>query len=142
MIDSAGSIDSPSAEGKIKVYFDGLCRLCSAEISTYRKMGGSDLIRFIDITAGDFDPFKEGLDPRAIHNQFHARDEVGHLHVGVPAFILIWSKLNRLKWLARWARFSVVKVVLDFAYFLFTKVRPYLPRKNCEASPYCEIKKK
>ena len=125
------------------VYFDGLCPLCSREIDHYRKQRGAERLRFIDITASDFNAQAEGVDPVAVHKEMHVKTSDGRLVTGVDAFIEIWKVLPRYGFAARLAQRSLIKPVLDFGYMIFATVRPYLPRKSqgCEASPYCEIKK-
>ena len=124
----------------IKVYFDGLCVVCSKEIEQYKKMKGAEKINFIDIADPSFDCALEGLDPFAINKELHSKDAEGKIHVGVDTFILIWSNIDKLNWLAKLAQTSIVNFILQKNYILFTKIRPYLPRKSCETSPYCEIK--
>lgn len=126
---------------KIQVFYDGLCRVCSAEIETYRRMRGADGIDFVDITSPQFSAEKEGLDPFLVHKELHARTSDGQIVKGVETFILIWKTLPSLNWLARLAAKSPVRSFLNVNYRLFVKVRPYLPRKSCEQSPYCEIKR-
>ena len=125
----------------VTLYFDGLCVVCSAEINHYKKMKGSENIHFVDIADPSFNAKKENLDPQKINIELHAKDAHGKLHVGVDAFILIWSRLDKLNWLSRLAKNSVINKFLQLNYSLFVKIRPYLPRKSCETSPYCEIKK-
>lgn len=127
-------------QGQYKIFYDGLCRVCSAEIETYRKMKGSEAIQFVDITSPDFDSQKENLDPKLIHQELHAKDPSGATFVGVEAFILIWSQLPHLKWLSRLAKQKWLNAFLRLNYSVFVKVRPYLPRKSCETSPYCSTK--
>lgn len=124
----------------LKVFYDGLCVLCSSEINHYKKMKGAENIKFVDIAGLDFDAKKEGLDPFLVHKELHAKDEHGRVFVGVDTFILIWSKLDKLKWLSRLAQKSLVKKTLELNYKVFVKIRPYLPRKACEDSPYCETR--
>ena len=124
----------------LKVFYDGLCVLCSSEINHYRKMKGAENIKFVDITGLDFDAKNEGLDPFLVHKELHAKDENGRVFVGVETFILIWSKLDKLKWVSRLAQKSLVKKTLQLNYKAFVKIRPYLPRKSCEDSPYCETR--
>lgn len=127
------------SQENIKVYYDGLCVICSSEISQYKKMKGSENINFIDITTSAFDAAKENLDPFLIHKELHSKDEYGQVYVGVDTFILIWSKLEKLKWLAALAKKAPLKKILQINYKLFVKARPYLPRRACEDSPYCEV---
>ena len=130
-----------AAQSKISLYYDGLCHLCSREINHYRKMAGSEKIRFVDITALDFRAESENLDPTEIHKVIHVRDRQGQIHKGVDAFICIWSELTALKKFVSMTRFGLVYWALNAAYSIFAHLRPMLPRKSCEASPYCEIKK-
>lgn len=132
--------NSEITESKIKVFYDGLCVVCSAEINHYKKMKGHEKIAFIDITGPEFNAVQENLDPVKIHKHLHAKDADGKVYIGVDTFILIWSHLPKLNWLARLAEKSFAKKVLEFNYALFVRIRPYLPRRSCEQSPYCEIK--
>ncbi|MBX9769137.1 MAG: DUF393 domain-containing protein [Bdellovibrionales bacterium] len=124
------------------IYFDGLCYLCSMEISHYRKMKGSANIRFVDITQSTFDPKTEGVDPVEVHKNMHVRDKEGTLRLGVDAFIAIWEELPALKFLVPIANTGPVNRVLRYGYSFFAKIRPLLPRKSCETSPFCDIQRK
>ena len=119
------------------IYYDGLCRVCSFEIDHYKTMRGADLIKFVDITSANFNPANENLDPFKIHEEIHAKDSAGRVYIGVEAFILIWSKLPAMRWLSRLAKRPSVNSLLRLGYRGFVKVRPFLPRKSCEDSPYC-----
>lgn len=125
----------------LTVYYDGACQVCSREISLYQKAQGAEAIKFVDICATGFDPVREGLDPVEVHRSFHSRAADGTLYQAVPAFIAIWETLPGFHWMARAAKVPGVRPLLDFGYVLFTKVRPYLPRKKfaCDGSPYCEL---
>ncbi len=125
---------------QVKVFYDGLCKVCSAEINHYKKMNGSHRIQFIDITTSDFDASKENLDPQKIHVELHAKDREGNVLTGVDTFILIWDQIDKLNWLGRLAKGNFFKSLLKIQYSLFVQIRPYLPRKACADSPYCEIK--
>ena len=121
----------------LKVYYDGLCHLCSREINHYKRMRGSENILFIDITTPDFKAEVEGLDPVLIHKSIHVRSRSGEILTGVNAFIGIWSELPALNFLVPLARLAPVHAVLKILYATFAAIRPLLPRKSCELSPYC-----
>ncbi len=129
---------------KIKVYFDGLCKVCSREIGLYKRQEGAKGIEFIDICSSSFDASKEDLDPIQIHKIMHVRRADGSLATRVDAFIEIWSVLPKFQWLAKLARRRPLKAGLEFGYSGFKLIRPLLPRysdpKDCEDSPYCEVK--
>lgn len=125
----------------LTIYFDGLCRLCSAEINHYRKQSGAEKFRFVDITHSQFSAVHEGVDPFAVHKIMHVKNQAGELKTKVDAFIEIWMNLPRYKKWAAVAKFLPLRFLMDAGYELFAAVRPYLPRKkrDCEASPYCDI---
>lgn len=125
---------------KLTVFYDGLCHLCSREIKHYRGMRGAENIVFVDITGPGFSAKDEGLDPVEVHKSFHVRDRDGRIVSGVDAFICIWDELEVLRFLAPVARWFPVHTLLKVLYGAFALVRPLLPRKSCEGSPYCETK--
>ena len=105
----------------ITVYYDGLCKVCSKEISHYRKQRGADSIAFVDICSKDFDPRAEGLDPVRIHQVMHVRRQDGSLALKVDAFIEIWSVLPNLEWQAKaqgWAP-CIHGFILGFAFSFY-----------------------
>lgn len=129
----------------LTVYYDELCVLCAKEIHHYQKQVGSEKIRFVDITASEFDPKKEGVDPFEVHKIMHAKSADGTLLTKVNAFIAIWEILPKYQWLYRLSKNVAVKKMMDAGYVVFAAVRPYLPKKekhSCEASPFCEIHEK
>ena len=131
-------------EAKLKVYYDGLCKVCHAEMDHYKKQSGSEKIEFMDIFSTLFEAEKEGLNPADIHKVMHVRRLDGSLATKVDAFIEIWKVLPKYKRLAAIAKNPMIRSVLDLSYNLFTKIRPWLPRTeasaDCSSSPYCEVK--
>jgi predicted DCC family thiol-disulfide oxidoreductase YuxK len=131
-------------QAEIKVYFDGLCKVCSKEIDHYKKQPGAQQIEFIDICSAQFDAGKEGLDPFQVHKVMHVKRKDGTLATRVDAFIEIWKVIPKYNWLARLANKKSVKMALEAGYSGFAAFRPFLPRKaspvDCQDSPYCEVK--
>lgn len=126
---------------RLTVYYDGACRVCAGEIALYQRARGANTIKFVDICHADFDALRERLDPVEVHRSFHARAADGQLYKGVAAFIAIWDTLPGFKWLGWWARLPGMRSLLEMSYVIFTKIRPFLPRKKfaCDGSPYCEL---
>ena len=124
----------------VRVYYDGLCHLCSREIEHYRRQSGSENLHFIDITSENFDAAREGLDPFLVHKEMHVKRQDGSVKTGVDAFIEIWDHLPRYRWAVKAARSNFLKPLLHFGYALFARIRPWLPKrkKSCSSSPYCE----
>lgn len=137
-------MNNMKTEAKLKVYFDGLCKVCSTEIEHYQKQKGSENIEFINICNNQFDAHAEGLNPIEVHKIMHVRRTDGSLATKVDAFIEIWKALPKYKNLATLAGKPIFRRGLDIGYNLFVKIRPWLPRKKatdeCSDSPYCEVK--
>ena len=53
----------------------------------------------------------------------HSRDEVGQLHIGVDAFLLIWRQLPRWRVLAAIVALPMVRQLVGRAYALFAAWR-------------------
>lgn len=127
---------------QLKVFYDGLCELCSREIGHYQRQKGADKIEFIDIFSPDFVADNYGLDPQEIHKNLHAITPNGDVLIGVETFVAIWGILPRYQFAAKLASRPLILKTGKKLYSLFTVVRPYLPRKKqnmCKSSPYCDL---
>lgn len=127
---------------QLKVFYDGLCELCSREIAHYQRQKGSEYIEFIDIFSASFQADDYGLDPKAVHKNLHAITPEGKVLVGVDTFVAIWKILPRYQFAAKIASRTFISKVGKNFYALFTLIRPYLPRKKhdqCSSSPYCDL---
>jgi predicted DCC family thiol-disulfide oxidoreductase YuxK len=119
---------------KTTIYFDGACHLCSREIEHYRKIDTAGRLDFVDIAAPSFNALEHQLDPIRVNEEMHVRDADGNLHIGVAAFIEIWRVLPAYQKWVPVATNSKVLPFLKLGYFVFAKIRPYLPkRKTCES---------
>ena len=130
------------SQTELKVYYDGLCKVCSKEIDHYKKQDGADRIEFIDICSDQFDAVKSELDPIQVHKIMHVRRKDGAVLTRVDAFIEIWKVLPKYKSFAKIANKPLIKFGLEASYSCFAVIRPYLPRStssaDCGQSPYCE----
>jgi predicted DCC family thiol-disulfide oxidoreductase YuxK len=64
------------------------------------------------------------------HKVMHVKRSDGSLAVRVDAFVVIWETLPVYMWLARTARFPLIRPVLEVGYDAFLAIRPYLPRRR------------
>ena len=124
---------------RLKVFYDGGCVLCNAEINIYKNHKKSDLIEFIDINKSSFEAKQYGLDKKDVHRNFHVITKDGKIVTKVKAFREIWSTLGIFKPLQIISGNSLGLGVMGIGYNAFTKVRPYLPRrKDCDDGS-CDI---
>ena len=108
----------------IRVFFNNSCSVCRLEINHYKKISDNNL-EWIDITNND-DALKiTSKTQEELLRRLHVVDN-GEVIVGAKAFIIIWSKIPKYKFLSK--LFSIKPFFLIFhyiyefvAYFLFLK---------------------
>ena len=82
----------------LTVIYNGACPICRREIDHYRRQAGNDL-NWLDATAGSLPV--PGLEPDEVFRRLHVMDGDGRTRAGVDAFIALWGRLPRYRWLAR-----------------------------------------
>ena len=107
----------------ITVFYDGKCGLCSKEINHYRKIAPKDLFDWQDVTKSTERLKEEGITLPEALKLLHAQDNQGKVHVGVDAFILIWTQLKRWRILAALLSLPLIKQSTDFTYRAFARWR-------------------
>ncbi len=108
---------------KLKTFFDGGCPLCSREIAHYRKIDRAGCIQWVDITQ-EADVLKSvGLDLPSAMRRLHVQEADGRVLSGVEAFIAIWRRLPRWRWLARLVSGLRLTRPLEWAYVRFAERR-------------------
>ena len=109
---------------KIKVFFNNSFSICRLEINHYKKISDRNL-EWIDITNNN-DALKiTSKTQEELLRRLHVIDD-GEVIGGAKAFIVIWSKIPKYKFLSK--LFSIKPFFLIFhymyefvAYFLFLK---------------------
>ena len=83
----------------IKVFFNDSCSVCRLEINHYKKISDSNL-EWIDITNND-DALKiTSKTQEELLRRLHVIDN-GKVIGGAKAFIIIWSKIPKYKFLSK-----------------------------------------
>jgi len=113
------------------VFFDGSCPLCSREIRHYRRLPGAEAIRWVDVSRDTTSLAAAGLDRDTAMRRLHAREGDGQWRVGVDAFLAIWRRLPRYRWLARFVGLRPVRWVASWGYDRFADWRF---RRRCNES--------
>ena len=109
---------------KIKVFFNNSCSVCRLEINHYKKISDSNL-EWIDITNNN-DALKiTSKTQEELLRRLHVIDN-GKVIGGAKAFIIIWSKIPKYKFLSKLFSiklfFLIFHYIYEFvAYFLFLK---------------------
>lgn len=106
-----------------RVFYDGSCGLCAREIAHYRKIAPPGVFDWVDITTAPR-PFTDlGFELADGLRALHVQDDDGTLRIGVDAFIAIWRRLDRWRWLARLVALPPLRRLAGWAYRRFADWR-------------------
>lgn len=117
----------------LTIYFDGACRVCSAEMEHYRRKEHGGRLRFVDISSPEFRPGEPGPSLADFMARMHVQDAGGRFFTGVEAFQVIWRACPE-PWLhqaARLLNLPGIKQIARIGYALFARYRYLLPKKPC-----------
>jgi predicted DCC family thiol-disulfide oxidoreductase YuxK len=97
----------------MKVYYNKSCNICRAEINHYKKQDIKD-IEWVDIT-NNIAAEKETLkDDKTLLRRLHVEED-GQVFDGAKAFLLVWKKIPKYKFL-----YIVFKLPIIFSLFKFS----------------------
>ncbi|MBB4267667.1 thiol-disulfide oxidoreductase DCC family protein [Roseospira visakhapatnamensis] len=97
-----GVAADPGSGADLTVFYNGACPVCRTEINHYRRIDARAGLGlgWHDVSAGRGALSAHGINARAATRRLYAIDETGHLHAGVDAFVQVWRRLPRYRWLA------------------------------------------
>jgi predicted DCC family thiol-disulfide oxidoreductase YuxK len=118
----------------LRIFYDGDCPLCRAEIDHYRGCDGADRLAFVDVGRSRSAPvLAPGLTREAALRRFHVRTADGRLVSGAEAFGHLWRSLPGWRWLGRLIGLRILGLrpllaIAEAAYRLSLPLRPRLAR--------------
>lgn len=116
---------SEADRGKMTVYYDGECPICSVEIGHYRRCRGSDAVEFVDIADAAIVPPHDLARDVALA-RFHVRNLDGSLVSGAAGFVTLWRHLPGWRWLGLIASNRMILSGLEWGYLRFLPIRSRL----------------
>ena len=117
----------------IKVFYDGMCSLCSREIDYYKRVAPTNKFEWIDVTKNASELRKYSLSKVETLKVLHVIDSSGKISRGVEAFKIIWNNLPGW-WIAskllniRWINFVAESIYRIFARRRFSRL------EHCQVS--------
>ncbi len=113
----------------MKVYFNNSCKICKTEIDIYKKENISE-IDWIDITNNELAEKETSKNSKELLRRLHVKDN-GKVFQGAEAFILVWKKIPKYKFLYKFFKlpiiFNLFSLVYELvAYFLYLKNKKQL----------------
>ena len=108
----------------IKVFFNNSCNICRLEINHYKKISDSNL-EWVDITNNEEAIKLTSKSQKELLRRIHVVDN-GNVIGGAKAFVIIWSKIPKYKFLSKLFSIKIFFVLFHYlyefvAYFLFLK---------------------
>ena len=115
----------------MKVYYNESCSICRAEINLYKKQKIQE-IEWIDIT-NNAAAVKDTLkDDKALLRRLHV-EENGQLFDGAKAFLLVWKKIPKYRFLYIFFKLPIIYTLFSLfyeiiAFFLYLKNKKQLSK--------------
>ena len=108
----------------MKVYFNNSCKICKAEIDLYKKEKIQE-IDWIDITDNTSASEETSKNSKQLLRRLHVKDGEKVLE-GAAAFLLLWKKIPKYKFLYNFFRLPIIFSIFSFTYeivafFLYLK---------------------
>jgi predicted DCC family thiol-disulfide oxidoreductase YuxK len=108
----------------MKVYYNESCSICRAEINHYKKQLIEE-IEWIDITNNIVAEKNTSKNNKALLRRLHV-EENGQVFSGAKAFLLVWKKIPKYKFLYTILKLPIIFNIFSFiyeiiAFFLYQK---------------------
>ena len=113
----------------MKVYYNESCNICKAEINLYKKQNIEE-IEWVDITNNIIAEKETLKKDKNLLRRLHVIDN-GKVFEGAEAFLLVWKKIPKYKFLYKFFKLPVIFQIFKFtyeiiAYFLYLKNKKQL----------------
>ncbi|HYD79720.1 MAG TPA: DUF393 domain-containing protein [Paucimonas sp.] len=99
----------------LTLLYEEACPLCKLEIDNLKARDTRGMLRFVDVSASDFDAEPYGVSHRAMLEAIHAVKADGSMVKGVEVFRLAYAAVG-LGWITRPTGWPLLKPLFDRAY--------------------------
>ena len=115
----------------MKVYYNKSCNICRAEINIYKKQNIKE-IEWVDITNNTVAEKDTSKDNKTLLRRLHVEEE-GQIFSGAEAFLLVWKKIPKYKFLYVFFKLPIIFTLFSFlyeiiAFFLYLKNKKQLSK--------------
>ena len=113
----------------MKVYYNESCSICRAEVNLYKKQNIEE-IEWVDITNNVNAERDTSKDDKTLLRRLHVEED-GQVFGGAKAFLLVWKKIPKYKFLYTFFKLPIIFTLFSFfyeiiAFFLFLKNKKQL----------------
>ena len=115
----------------MKVYFNNSCNICRAEINLYKKQNIKN-IEWVDITDNKSAEIETQKNDKTLLRRLHVK-EGNNIIGGAEAFLLVWKKIPKYKFLYNFFKLPIIFSLFEFfyeiiAFFLYLKNKKQLSK--------------
>jgi len=115
----------------MKVYYNESCSICRAEINLYKKQKIKE-IEWVDITNNMAAEKNTSKDDKTLLRRLHVEED-GQVFGGAKAFLLVWKKMPKYKFLYTFFKLPIIFTLFSFfyeiiAFFLYLKNKKQLSK--------------
>jgi predicted DCC family thiol-disulfide oxidoreductase YuxK len=128
---------------ELKIFYDGGCPLCLAEMKHLLKLDQYNKIDLVDINQEGFQAKHPNINRAKAEQILHGQLADGSILLGLDVTHKAWSLVGKGKWTAI-IRWPLIRPIADFAYLQFARHRHFLSRlitgqERCES---CNLERK
>ena len=115
-----------------KVYFNNSCSVCRMEINHYKKF--NEKLGWIDVTNNKEAQKETAKSSAELIRRLHVKQD-GKIYQGIDAFLIVWSRLPKYRWLYKLVKtpgiYHASYVAYEcLAYILFIKNKGQLANEK------------
>ena len=115
----------------MKVYYNESCSICRAEVNLYKKQNIKE-IEWVDITNNVNAERDTSKNDKTLLRRLHVEED-GQVFGGAKAFLLVWKKIPKYKFLYTFFKLPIIFTFFSFfyeiiAFFLYIKNKKQLSK--------------
>jgi|TARA_B110000971_G_scaffold209285_1_gene235255 predicted DCC family thiol-disulfide oxidoreductase YuxK len=115
----------------MKVYYNESCSICRAEVNLYKKQNIEE-IEWVDITNNVNAERDTSKNDKTLLRRLHVEED-GQVFGGAKAFLLVWKKIPKYKFLYTFFKLPIIFTFFSFfyeiiAFFLYIKNKKQLSK--------------
>ena len=120
------------SENTPKVYFNNSCSVCRMEINHYKKF--NEKLGWIDVTNNKEAQKETAKSSAELIRRLHVEQD-GKIYQGIDAFLIVWSRLPKYRWLYKLVKtpgiYHASYIAYEcLAYILFIKNKGQLANEK------------
>ena len=117
----------------MKVYYNKSCNICRAEVNLYKKQNIKE-IEWVDITNNLAAEKNTSKNNKTLLRRLHVEED-GKIFGGAKAFLLVWKKIPKYKFLYQFFKLPIIFQIFSIsyeiiAYFLYLKNKKQLNKST------------